>query len=401
MLFIIYWVSDILNSLEREYIENRKKNNYVCNNDSNYNINSNNSCQKEINLYYLIYLTFVDLLFGFLFAYTKIRIYCSKENKKKNVKKINNKYKLIYNDPSQTKNKNILIILISILDFIARSSDFFYYLLIYKETGQKQFNFLFAFDIFSRIFFSHFILKIKIYRHHRLSIYFCGLGFLIMIIIGIIIFQEDQWTYSFFNLIPLILFALEDNINKILLTDKLLLPHFLLFFRGVVNCIIVIIFTFILHLASVIDFGFFIDLFKKINFGGFVILILHILLFFIKVFCLFKIIYIFTPIHVGFCNALLYIFETINNRRKNDYLEIPKLICFIFNSISLLLITFGTLLFTEMIIINNWGLNENTKSGIIKKEKLDDMELTSGINENDEDNEDKEELLTQTSKEDE
>ena len=41
------------------------------------------------------------------------------------------------------------------------------------------------------------------------------------------------------------------------------------------------------------------------------------------------------------------------------------------------------------------------KSGIIKKEKLDDMELTSGINENDEDNEDKEELLTQTSKEDE
>ena len=164
---IIYWLLDILNSLEKEYFEKKNRDNeykYVCNNNSNDNINSNNSnyisCQKEINLLYLIFLTLTDLLFGFLVAYTKIKIYYSNENSKaakKNAKKINNKYELIYNDPSRTKNKNILILLISMLDFIARSCNFLYSLLISQEPDQKIVIWLIAFDIFSRIFFAYFI----------------------------------------------------------------------------------------------------------------------------------------------------------------------------------------------------------------------------------------------------
>ena len=43
-----------------------------------------------------------------------------------------------------------------------------------------------------------------------------------------------------------------------------------------------------------------------------------------------------------------------------------------------------------MIIINAFGLNDNTKSGIIKKEKLDNIELKSTeIFENEENQEDK------------
>ena len=404
LYLIIYWIFDILNTIEKDQFENNNKNNenneynYTCKYENyNNNISSNNTnyvpCGKEINLLYIIFLILTDLLFGFLVAYTKIRMYYINENEKaskKEVKKINNKYELIYNDPSQTKNKNILIILISILDFISRSAEFFYFLLIYQERPeQTQIQWLVAFDIFSRIIFSHFILKIKIYAHHCLSIIFCIFGFSIMAIFGIIeVNSLKQLIYLFFMAIPRILFALEDTINKILLTDKFLLPHFLLFFRGIVNSIIVFILTFILCLTDKIDAGYYIYLLKNMIFVRFGIKIINILLIFIKVFCIFKILYIFTPTHVGFCNVLICIVEIIKNREKKDFSKELNIICFIFNTISLILIAFGTLIFTEMIIINHFGLNENTRSGKINKEKLEDMELNIGILEKEEDNED-------------
>ena len=40
-----------------------------------------------------------------------------------------------------------------------------------------------------------------------------------------------------------------------------------------------------------------------------------------------------------------------------------------------------------MILINCWGLNENTKSGIIDKEKLENIELKNPVI-NDDDNDD-------------
>ena len=48
-----------------------------------------------------------------------------------------------------------------------------------------------------------------------------------------------------------------------------------------------------------------------------------------------------------------------------DKKEINNVVLFIFDIISLIFIFLGTLIFNEMIIINAFGLNDNTKIGIM------------------------------------
>ena len=64
-----------------------------------------------------------------------------------------------------------------------------------------------------------------------------------------------------------------------------------------------------------------------------------------------------------------------------------RIVNIILNIISLTFIAFGTLIFNEMVIINYCGFYENTKTGKIDKEQLDNIELndTNIFNENDED----------------
>ena len=70
------------------------------------------------------------------------------------------------------------------------------------------------------------------------------------------------------------------------------------------------------------------------------------------------------------------------------YKKINNLILFIFDIISLIFIVLGALIFNEMIIVNVFGLNENTKIGIIQKEVLDNEQLNpSMLNENENENE--------------
>ena len=75
---------------------------------------------------------------------------------------------------------------------------------------------------------------------------------------------------------------------------------------------------------------------------------------------------------------------------KSEYLR-NDILHFILDIISLIFIFIGTIIFNEIIILNFWGLNENTKSGKIKKETLDNMDFDATIdfNENEIDNEDK------------
>ena len=341
------------------------------------------------------------MLFGFLVAYTNIRMYYLKE-KKEEVSKNDRKYDLIYNDPSKVKNKYIFILLISILDFLGRSCELCFFICIALDRLKKlETCWLISIDIFSRILFCHFILKIKLYKHHWLSIAFCSVGFLINAIYSILTLSTlNNWIYLFFMFISKVFFALEDAFNKILLTDKLLLPHFLLFWRGIFNFIIISILTIILYYTSILNIEYYEGYLSDIRPLEVIRKICLIFLNFIKIFCIFKIIYIFTPQHVGFCNVIIYLFELIKYMIVSNNIE-NDLVHFIANIISLIFIIFGTLIFTEMMILNFWGLNENTKSGKIKKEKLDHLELSSTMvfNENEIENEDRNENLNELDKE--
>ena len=391
--FIIYWVLDLLNNMEWGNFINKYNIDYYNTISKDYKLNNKYyfPFALETELYNLLNLILADLSFGFLVAYTYIRMNCKRNLKDENQDKgktSKNSIELIYNKPSKTKKAFILIILISFLDFVARTIELFFFLFICSEkTEEKQNRWLITFEILPRIIFCRFILKVKLYKHHFLSLLFFFIGFLIISILGIIsIDTKNQRIYAFTMIIPKVIYALEDTINKIILTDRFILPHFLLFFRGLINAILVSILICILYFTSSIDFRYYDNILNNIQVSEIIFRIISFIFMACKIFCIFKIIYIFTPQHVGFCLVIIYMLTAIKNMILEGDFQKEFFYC-LFIIISLLFIAFGTLIFNEMILINCWGLNENTKSGIIDKEKLENIELKNPVI-NDDDNDD-------------
>ena len=77
------------------------------------------------------------------------------------------------------------------------------------------------------------------------------------------------------------------------------------------------------------------------------------------------IIYTFTPHHLSFLNLLFYVMILLIYRISNNH----SVIIIICDLIIDLLMIFSTLLFSEMVIINKWGLNKNTKIELLIKEQ--------------------------------
>ena len=204
---------------------------------------------------------------------------------------------LIYNQPSYTKNSLVLIITISLLDFVARSMELFFFLIVCTERAEeKNIRWLITMEILPRIVFCYFILKVKLYRHHYLSILLFFIGFLFISIFGIKSIEgKNQKKYVFTLVIPKIIYALEDTLTKIILTDKFILPHFLLFYRGIINTVLVLIVLSILLIALKIDFQYYSNIINNISIIEILLKFLSFTFMMIKIFCIFKIIYIFTP----------------------------------------------------------------------------------------------------------
>ena len=97
--------------------------------------------------------------------------------------------------------------------------------------------------------------------------------------------------------------------------------------------------------------------------------------------------FLFTPHHVWFLNVvsslknyILYIYKS-NGENRFDI---------IINILSFFIEIIGTLIFNEMIIIRLFELDKGTKQGILKREKLDLVEMESSILEDDLRNEEEE-----------
>ena len=119
-----------------------------------------------------------------------------------------------------------------------------------------------------------------------------------MIICGTI--KSGISFYIFFAFLKNALFAIGDIFSKILLTKKFVLPHYLIFWKGIfVVCIHKILFI-ILFSINIIIFSYFTDdKIKKI-----LLRIVSILTLLPKNLCVMKVIYLFTPQHIGFLNVV-------------------------------------------------------------------------------------------------
>ena len=372
--FLIFWIIDVLISI------------YLILIDKIYYYSLEKMIKNEI----VINLkTISDLCAGFLVLSTYIRMKkVNQKEEQKIIEKIKNRLSRRY--------KYFYIFLISFLEFICRSTDFFYLITLGNIPIRKeQLTWLIPVDIIARIVLSRRVLKLSLFRHHYFSLVLVILGFLSMSICEFQTINEidlNNWPYFIFIIIRNILLPLEDVYNKILLTDKFLLPHYLMFWRGLFNCIFLALLCLCFFLTRVIKYEFNIP--NEMNSAIYLLhKIILIILYFCRAFIYLKIIDVFSPQHVAFCNTALYLYLFLLWKKKsgdNFYLSF-------LDYFSLILIIFATLIFNEILIINACGLNQNTKKGFIKKEILELQSINSLDNHEDEEdseeNEDKEENI--------
>lgn len=377
--FIIFWLLDLSITIIRDlYLEQEIK---------------SEEYMKGTEFIYISCLNLDDLLAGFLVLYTFIKMRKTKDENalieknresKRSKKKEKISYELIYNKTSVKNNKFIYLLLISLLEFVARSTDLLYLLIIGKIPIRiGQVNWLISIDIFSRIIISRIILKTKIYRHHILSIILTIIGLFSMSICAFKVIIENElenWPYFLFIIGKYILLPLEDVINKVLLTDEFLLPHYLMFYRGIFNFIMLGILSASVFLPKpkIVKFLYFSQFTtEKEKHIQILVKVIFTILSFFRAFCLLRVIDIFSPQHVSFLNTTFSLYQLFKCRTKS---RDDKFITSI-DAIFLLIIILGTLIFNEIIILNFFGLNKNTKKNYIIKEQLESKELSKSFSE--------------------
>lgn len=378
--FVIFWILDLtITIIQDAYLDEEI---------------TNLEYLKGPKYIYICCLTVSDLLAGFLVMRTNrkmksIKTQDKEQEKKNEVEKGKSglTQELIYNDLSIRNHKYSYLFLISVLEFIARCTDLFYILFLNGAPIRiGEVNWLISIDTFARIFFSKIILKKKLYKHHFISIILIVIGLLSMSACAFKAIKKhemDNWPYFLFIIAKYIILPFEDVINKILLTDEFLLPHYLMFWRGIFTLFFSGALSLIVLIPHWVEFHYF-DLFTTNTEIAIQVLmkVLYTIFSFCKAFCLLKILDIFTPQHVAFSNTAFSIYQLIKCRRKSeDGGTITSL-----DLIFLLIIVFATLMFNEVVIINAFGLNKNTQKGFIEKANLELQDMGKSYDSDDEDN---------------
>ena len=283
-------------------------------------------------------------------------------NKKPDLDDYNNKHLiLLYNDYSDdtfvVKDKYKYIFLSSLLYFI-EGILLLYTIKIHSNTW--------IFDILFALIVYYLIFKIKLYKHHYLSIILIILtGIILDLVLGNL--QNDILeNISFFllRLVREILFSSYIVVNKYLMEKKCCSVYEIIFWVGFIGLILLGIFSifdyYYIHLDD------FMEYINKFNYKeifaifGFIITQLGLALFIL-----------FTtknntPCHVFIIFVLghfAYFMESFTD-------SIVTIICLIF-------ILFMSLIFCEIIEINCFGLSKNTKNNIVERAESEVSEINS------------------------
>ena len=299
------------------------------------------------------------------FLIIKIKSYKAKKNiEKRTIIREGTSSIFIFRDAKKevTKGKWKYIFLSGIIFFIQGSILFF--------TIEVKTNF-YIWNILITCIFSYIIFKIKLFRHHYLSI-------ILIILTGFILdfitenLQNDiskHWVQVLLRFIREIVFSLHDIINKSAMETKFCTVYDISFYTG-------LIVTVLFGIFSVFDYYFFkFDNFKEyidnFDFKEFLVLLGYIItqlgLYLGALFTNKN----NTPCHI----FIIYVFGQlayyVGDFSKNSIIVI---ICLVF-------ILFWSLIFNEIIEINLCGLSGNTKRNIIKRADSEDFSVKKNISE--------------------
>ena len=227
------------------------------------------------------------------------------------------------------------------------------------------------FYIFFFILLSFILLKQKMYRHHLASSITIAIILLILFIITIYIKRNDIFHSFIFYLIYSLSFSLYDILGKKYMNVFYNSPYFMMSIIGVIcstSLIIFDLFAFFLNRdISGIIIGFQKNIINVVNVLEF---ILDIAIKFIWNLGIWLTIYYFSPCHYFISG---YISDYINyiiiaSNSSDDFYSSINISIF---TIAYLINFFCCLVFNEVIILNFWKLDYNTKKRIRERMKLD------------------------------
>ena len=373
--------------------------------DDYFEIGKNNAINEYI---YVILLNISDLIAGFLVLY----INCSLKKKKGSEDKdINTFYQQINiisgreEEAKKTKSFIFKIMLVCSLDYLNRSVFYIFYQIIpdanHDDISHKtQKDVINNLDIISRYIFSIYILKTKVFKHHKVSIFIISVGFLVLIVDDIIsayYFYSDEINIKL-NCIYIgvlsfrgIFFPFEDTIVKKLFTEDYIIPEFIMFIRGLGEFIIILIITPFLYFFFLDDN----NIFNPDNelLSIILIIIAYILSSFIKAYLILKVIYYFSSQSVSFLiisESITGAITEIINYFISNKSNINLIFTLVIDVIMILITTFGTLIYDEIIVIHKLGMDNNVASEISSRAKseIDSISILDDEKDKEEDIED-------------
>ena len=319
----------------------------------------------EVNKYPVIFTLMhsLSLCLSFIF----LIIYYIK-NKKKNSKSIPTLIENNYKDRRDKdkaklswKRKLLWILLVAVLDFFcylfsnfSGSSNEFY-------LGIMQINLIFM------AIFSYLILKMKLYKHHYLCIFFILLKCVVYFIVFKVFkdFTEESIVPLVIGFITEISFCLVYILYKYYMQIKYMIPYEIMLFQGLIELLFSIITLIITTKCNFLD-NFFVFI-SEVNGKEIAIIISMIILHFLYMIILYKTIEIFSPFYI-FISVLLSEYTVFFVNIKELY---PKQI--IAGIILKVFCSFMILIFVEIIELNFWGLSTMTKKNIELRARIDSM----------------------------
>ena len=312
---------------------------------------------------------------GMIFAIIPL-IYFNKNIKKLNLKKpqnqeysLNDYQELIYEEKidyyvnDQNSKTLVIILIIAFLDLCQKFLSFLI----------GSYNNFWMFDSLFIIIFSYFILKMKFFKHHLLSL-------IVIIISGIIlnIFKliESFEFIDFINsVIVEIIYSLEIVLSKYAMEKKFCSPFRIVYYQGLVvffmNLLLLLIFSFIPIESGKIKYNneTYVDNLMEYfsHFKGIEILVFILSMIGRTGFIMFGLLTVqyFTPVHIILVLIIGEIFHYFMNEKTDYtlYIKYPILI----------LIIFFALILLEIIELNFCGFQINTKKNIIERAETEDI----------------------------
>jgi hypothetical protein len=287
----------------------------------------------------------------------------SSENKTdKRAYSISSSVTYIYNEPIGQNNTlkifSILLLISLLINFFVICS----LLAFNKNVFERRLYYLILLPIFSKI-----ILKNELFSHQILSLCISIIGIIFLFIPIALIIKKDDIIINILLFLSIFVYSFVDVMVKYLTHKYYLSPYFCLLFIGFFSFIIFLI-GFIIY-YSITNFHDFIENFKNESLISVIYIISTIISFTILKVLSFLVIYYFSPTLLMVTDIIHPIIKWFTSLSENEKDKQNKTLEIILNSIGYFLVLFSSLIYNEIIILNFYGLNKNTKKYLEKKQR--------------------------------